>query len=327
MGVGVGLTGYLGIGQESVYGTPVARTNFFEINDESLSYNYTLIQSQALAKVGLRNTKVAQGVVNIGGDFSFDAPYAGWERLLKHGLGVITSSRPDVTSNPTVWDHTFTIGDDLPTSLTLEVFRGTEDFVTEPNKAFIYEGCVISSIGISVGVDDLLKITCSVIGEDENRGAKSTPSYDSSLLAVYHHGVVTWNNNDVEVHSFELSINNQLETRPKLGSRFTRRPKRSGKLEVMGSFQAEFVSWSEYDDFRAKTERQMVATFTGPVISGVYTNLITITIPIGIILSHRVVLNAPGRLVLEVSFRALRTDVAGELSILMRNLTTASLAG
>lgn len=326
MGVGLGLTGFLGFGQESTYGTPVARTNFLEINEESIETNEGRIESAALAQVGIRNTKLAQGGISVEGDFSFDAQYSGWERLMKHLMGKVTSSQPDVTSNPTVWDHAFTIADQLPTGLTIEVFRGTETFVTEPNKSFIYEGCLLTSGAFSCGVDDLLNCSFSMMGEDENRGAKSSPTYSSSKLAVYHQGTILWNNDDVEASEFSFTINNVLEMRPKLGSRRTRPPTRSGKLEVTGTIMMEFVSWSQYDDFRNATERTFKATFIGDTITGTFKNTITIDVPIAVIMGHRVTLEAPGRIQMEIDFKAYRTDVAGELTFTMRNNTTASLA-
>jgi len=327
MGVGLGLVGFLGYGQESVYGTPIARTNFLEINEESIGVEEPQIESGALAAVGIRNTKSVQGGVSVAGDFGFDAQYAGWERLLKHLMGSISSSRPDVTSYPTVWDHTFDIANSLPTGLTLEVYRATEDFVTEPSKSFIYDGCLISAGSFSCGVDDLLKCRFTVIGHNEARGSKSTPSYNTSKLAVYHQGIIKWNANDVEVSNFTIDIANTLEGRPKLGSRYTRQPKRSGKLTVSGTFQAEFTSWAEYDDFRAATERVFNAQFIGDVIGGTYYNQITFNLPVAKIVSHKVVLNSPGRLIMEVNFKAYRTDSANELTVVMRNITTASLAG
>lgn len=326
MGVGLGLTGYLGFGQETVYGTPVARVNFLEINDENMGVDEPKIESAALAQVGIRSTKVAQGMISTGGDFNFDASYAGWERLLKHVCGNIVSSRPDVTSSPTVWDHTFTIADQLPTGLTIEVFRGTETFLTEPNKAFVYAGCLISNMNISCGADDLMKIGVNVMGQQEARAAKSTPVYDNSTLAVFHQGTLKWNDSDVEAHSFSLDINNSLEMRAKLGSRLTRQPKRSGKLDVSGSFQAEFINWDQYDDFRAATNRAIVIQFIGPVIINSFSNQITITLAVSKINTYRVVLNQPGRLIVDIQFKAYRTESAGELSIVMRNTTTASLA-
>lgn len=324
--VGLGLKGFLGIGQESSYGTAVARTNFFEINDEDIAVEENKIESAALASVGIRSTKVKQGGISAGGSFSYDMQYAGAERLFKHVFGQISSSQPDVTSNPTVWDHTFTIADELPTGLTVEVFRDTDNFTTEPQKSFLYSGCLITSLNLSCTVDDLLKCSFQIMGKDEGRAAKSTPSYNSSELAVYHQGTLKWNNHDVEVENFSIDINNALEARPKLGSRFTRQPKRSGKLSVSGSFVAEFTRWDEYDDFRNDTNRELILQFIGPTLSGSYKYQLTITLAVAKILGHRTVNRAPGRLTMEISFKAYRTDSAGEIVAVMRNNTTASLA-
>src|SRR3990172_11182730 len=116
--VGLGLLGYVGIGQETSYGVAVARTNFFEINEENFETSEGRIESVALSRVGIRNTKLAQGGIGVQGGFSFDGLYAGWERPLKHLMGSVVSTQPDPTSNATVWDHKFTVADVLPTGLT-----------------------------------------------------------------------------------------------------------------------------------------------------------------------------------------------------------------
>jgi hypothetical protein len=324
--VGLGLTGYLGFGKETAYGTPVTRTNFLEINSEDINVEEGVVESAALASVGIRNTKRAQGAVSVAGNFEFDAPYAGWERLASQLMGSISSQQPDPTNYPTVWDHTISIADQLPVSTTVEVFRGTENFVTEPNKAFIYDGCVLTQGQFSCKVDDLLKVSFSLMGRQETRLAKSTPSYPSDPLAVYHQGGVTWNGEDAEVSEFSINFNNNMEMRPKLGSRFTRQPVRSGKLTVDCTFTAEFTSWARYDEFRNATERAFIADFVGALIGGVYYKRVRFSLPIGIINAHKVNLRAPGRLEATVSFRAYRDNAStNEMTIIFRNTQTASM--
>lgn len=324
--VGLGLTGYLGFGKESAYGTPVARTDFVEINSEDISVEEGVVESAALAAVGIRDTKRAQGGVSVQGNFEFDAPYSGWERLCTQLMGAITSQQPDPTNFPSVWDHTIRIADQLPVSTTVEVFRGTENFVTEPNKAFIYDGCVLTSGQFSCKTDDLLRVSFGLMGRQESRLAKSSPVYPSDPLAVYTHGGVTWGNDDAEVHDFTINFNNNMEMRPKLGSRFTRQPTRAGKLTVDCTFTAEFVSWSQYDDFRNATQRAFIADFVGPLIGGAFFKRVRFSLPIGIISSHKINLNAPGRLIMQVSFRAYRDNFGtNEMTIIFRNTKTASL--
>jgi len=324
--VGLGLTGFLGFGKESSYGTPVARTNFLEINSEAIDTIEQVIESAALAQVGIRDTKRAQGAVSISGSFDYDAQYSGWERLCTQLMGTISSQQPDPTNFPGVWQHTIQIADQLPTSTTVEVFRGTENFVTEPNKSFVYAGCVLTKATFSCKVDDLLKISFDLMGQQEARQAKSVPTYAADTLAIYHQGLVTWNSGDAEVSDFTLTLNNDMEMRPKLGSRFTRQPTRKGKLSVDCTFTAEFTSLDKYDDFRNATERQFVASFVGPLIGGTFNKMIKFTIPIAIINSHKVNLKSPGRLEVTVSFKAYRDGLGtNELTILFQNATTASL--
>jgi len=327
MGVGVGLTGFLGFGKESVYGTPVARTDFLEINSEAIETQEKVVESAALAQVGIRTTRRAQGAVSVQGTFDYDAGYSGWERLMTQTMGSISSARPDVTNAPTVWDHTIGIADILPTGMTFEVFRGTETFVTEPNKSFVYSGCQITQVQLSCKVDDLLKVQFSMFGMQEARQAKSTPTYPTDPLAVFTQGLCTWNNNDVSCENFQITFNNDLEQRFKLGSRFTRQPTRRGKLSVEIMFEAEFTQWAEYDDFRNATQRAFVAQFIGPSIAGTgFFRQITLTIPIGIIIAHKVMLKQPGRLIMQITAKAYRDGLGtNELAVVFRNTTTASL--
>jgi hypothetical protein len=327
MGVGVGLTGFLGFAKETTYGTPVPRTNFLEINSEAIETQEKVVESAALAQVGIRTTRRAQGAVSIAGSFDYDAAYSGWERLLTECMGSISSQQPDVTGSPTVWDHTISIADQLPTGLTFEVFRGTETFVTEPNKSFVYQGCQITQVQMSCKVDDLLKVQFQMFGQQEARQAKSTPVYPTDPLAVFTQGVCQWNANDVFAENFMITFNNDLEQRFKLGSRFTRQPTRRGKLSVEVSFDAEFTDWSQYDDFRNATQRQFIAQFIGPSIPGTpFFRQITMTIPIGIIIAHKVNLKQPGRLIMNITAKAYRDGLGtNELSVVFRNTTTASL--
>jgi hypothetical protein len=287
-----------------------------------------VIESAALAQVGIRTTKRAQGAISVSGTFDYDAAFSGWERLMTQTMGSISSARPDVTNAPSVWDHTIGIADQLPTGMTFEVFRGTETFVTEPNKSFVYSGCQITSVQLSCKVDDLLKVQFTMFGMQEARQAKSSPVvFPTDPLAVFTQGLCTWNNNDVAAENFQITFNNDLEQRFKLGSRLTRQPTRRGKLSVEITFEAEFVGFSEYDDFRNATQRAFVAQFVGPAIAGTaFFRQLTLTIPIGIIISHKVMLKQPGRLIMQITAKAYRDGLGtNELAVVFRNTTTASL--
>lgn len=322
MAVGVGFRGHFGYGEESVYGTAVARTHFTEINSESMQLEDMRIESESLYRRGIINTRVTQGGATVNGDVEFEAGFGGWLKLAKHAFGRVDTSTPDVTSNPTVKRHKFTVQDTLPPGLTMELFRDTTDMVTEPNVAHIYTGCKISSINFDCSVDEILKVGISMLGRYEQRAAKTNPNFSTERLAVYHQGILQWGNDELPVETFNVSLNNNLEYRPRLGSRFTREPLPSAKIEVTGSFTTEFESEAQYDDFRNATERALVITFTGSTISGAFSRYIKLTCNVVILSSVRMMLNNVGRIMAEIDFKAYRSLTLNELELEVQNTET-----
>lgn len=321
--VGIGMKGYLGYGEESSYGVPVSRTLFQEINSESLARSSPLIESRSLYRTGILSSKVAQGELGIGGGVEFDCQYEGWEKLLKHAMGAVATSTPDATNAPSVRRHLFTIADVLPTGLTLEIFRDTSGFASEENKAHVYAGCKVTSLQLACGVGDLLRASFDFIGKNDDRRAKSSESFNTSRIAVYHQGVLTWDGNDAEVSQFSMTLNNQLETRPKLGARTTREPLRNGKVEVTGTFTVEFDKWEKYQHFMDAAEKALNVRFTGPNIVSGYDYFINLSVNIAIITGVRVNLNTPGRIILELDYKAYRSTSINELEVTLQNTTTS----
>lgn len=319
--VGLGMRSHFGFGEESTWGTPVAPTNFIEFNSETLNKQVGRIKAASINRRGLPNTHVSPGGIMVEGDVSFEAQYDGWLKLAKHAFGTLVTSQPDPTGAPTAYQHKFTIADTPQTGLTVEVFRDTSQFVTEPSKAHQYAGCKVSRIEFGCAVDENLRVTCGFIGKEETRAAKATPSYNSARLAIYHQGVVKWNNNDIEVSSFNIALDNGLGLRPKLGSRYSREPVPDQKLQVTGSFEMEFKSWEQYDDFCNTEQREFRATFEGATIQGSIKQLMLFVVPIGILNNVRCSADAPGRIMISADFEAYRNydGSQNELELTVRN--------
>jgi hypothetical protein len=320
--VGIGFRGFLGYGEESTYGTTGTRTHYLEILNESLQASVARIETQALVRRGVHSNRVASGAKSISGNIEFEATYDGWMKLAKQAFGRIDNTSPDPTNAPTAKQHKFTIADTLPTGLTFEIFRDTTDFVTEANKSFLYKGCKINTMEFSCGVDELLKINCGIMGQDDDRATKTTNAFTSSELAVYHEGIVTWGSTELPVESFSIQLNNNLEMRPKLGSRLTREPLPSGKVEVTGTFAIEFDTWAQYDDFKNATYRQLDLSFTGDVIASTTYNKIRFLCTVADLVDARVTLDQVGRLRMEIDFKAYRGDNINELELYCTNTGT-----
>lgn len=321
MGVGIGMKGYIGFGEESTYGTPVTRTKFLDILGESIQYQRPLIESQGLYRVGVLDSKVVQGAVEVGGDFSFEAQYDGWEKLAKQVFGAVNSTNIAGTA----YKHLFTIADSLPTGLTFEVFRDQSGFTSEQNRAFIYKGCKINSMQFACGVGELLKVTCAIMGRDVERQAKTSETFTTTPLAVYHRGLLKWGGVDAEVSQFQLTLANGLDARPLLGTALTREPLRGSKVQVTGSFTAEFDSPAKFDDFLNAASRVLNVRFDGPLITGGLGQgyYIDMNINVGILTSVRIILNSPGRIMMEVDFKGYRTASINEVELAIQNTLTS----
>jgi len=322
MAVGIGQRGHFGFGEESTYGTAVARPYFVEVNTESIVIDEARIETASLYRRGIINRRVGVGAKTVSGSIEFEAQYGGWLKLAKHAFGTINTSSPDPTSNPTVKLHTFTIADSLPTGLSLELFRDTTDFVTEALRAHLYSGVKINTMEFSCGVDEILKVNIGIMGQDEARVTRTVPNFATQNLALYHQGALTWGADTLEVESFSIQLNNNLELRPRLNSRVTREPLPADQVEVTGSFMLEFNSWAQYDDFRNATERQLSILFTGNSISGSYNHSIQLVCPVTILSGSTVYLSSPGRVKLEVPFKAYRDSTQGEFKLIVQNAET-----
>jgi len=90
MAPGLGFKGgILGIGEEVVYGTAVARDRFIEMNSDGLDTAEGRIHSAAIPDIAADSDEVAQGAVDPAGSIEFEMRYEGMERLLKHAMGSV----------------------------------------------------------------------------------------------------------------------------------------------------------------------------------------------------------------------------------------------
>ena len=118
-----GLQSYIMIGEESSYGTAVARTRGLTFKSESLKQSIAKVMSGDLYRVGLHSGQRASGNASVAGDISFVPRLSQnvLQLLFKHLFGNIVTSQPDITSASTVYRHAFTPTDTLPTGLSIEV--------------------------------------------------------------------------------------------------------------------------------------------------------------------------------------------------------------
>lgn len=324
MPTGLGHKTYIGLGQETTWGTPVARTKFLELvsGGDALVVNEQKILSQGVNAIGVRgDLEVAKGPVSVEGSLTVEHHYDGLEVLLKHALGAVTSSQPNAAGYPTVWSHVFTIADALPAGLTIEVARDVT--------AFIHEGCKITGLEFSLGgPDELLRMVLDLLGEDVATGSATSPAFPSVGRFNAPEALLKWNTVQLKVHQFSIKLDNKLDAdRRFIGSRLRSEPIRGGgKIEVTGTFVAEFEDATLYNDFRNATNRALQVVFTGPAI-GIQTRTYSLTLDCNVsqITDYPLNVDDEGRITVEVAFRSFRNATDNELKVTLQNLTAGPI--
>lgn len=272
MTLGLGhLGGWFCFGEESTYGTAASRTQKIKMRrgGDSVTKTVDPISAELVSNRYTDDSEDVLGNVSVGGTLQFPVQYEGFELLYKHVMGTVTTSQPDVTNAPTVYQNVYTCATALPTGLTFEIDMDTEEKVVE--------GCKISRIEWSIDVNGLLVCTITLIGEDMNNAESPTGalSFPTAAFVKYSDqpsggAVVTYADSAIQVSNLTWYFDNKLADRRFLGSRLTAEPHRGGKVECGGSFVAEFDSTDEYDDFVAGTKRALVIQFDGATIASTY---------------------------------------------------------
>jgi len=265
------LGGWFCFGEETEYGTAVDRTQKLKLRrgGDSVAKTVDPISAELVSNRYTDDSEDVVGNVSIGGTLQFPVQYEGFELLYKHALGTVTTTQPDVTNAPTVFQNVYTCAAGLPLGLTFEIDMDTEEKVVEGGK--------ITRIEWSIDVNGLLMCTITIIGEDMNltespTGALSFPTAAFVKYSDLPSGgkVVSYGGDEILVSNLSWHFDNKLAERRFLGSRLTSEPLRGGKVECAGSFTAEFDSTAEYDDFVDGQKRALIIQFDGATIATTY---------------------------------------------------------
>lgn len=271
MAIPSGLSAQLGIAAESTYGTPVTVTRFYELVSESLKLEIERIESAAL-RSGTRvqrSDRWVPGKKNIGGDIEMEVANKSFGLWLSHMIGTAVTTQPNAGPDPTVYDHTYTPSD-LPTSLTMQVGRTDIGGTT---RAFTYHGCRVSEWELEVAVDEIAKLSLTILGEDEDTSTGlATASYPSTLsLLTFVQGSITVAGSAFDVMNAKIGGNNGLaDDRYFLGSQLRKNPLEAAMREYTGELEAEFTDLTAYNRFVNGTEAALVLLLRGASISGIY---------------------------------------------------------
>jgi hypothetical protein len=282
----------LGVADESVYGTLVTPTRFFEFNSETIGAGetYGRTEGDPLRAGGqgvIRHDRFTPYFSGAAGTVGMDVLTKGFGWWLRHMLGAVATTQPDAVGNPAVYVHTGTLGEMFGDSYTLQVNRPFNPSGT--NQPFTYSGGKVASWTISNSVDANLVLEVETdFQKVDTAAALAAASYPAGMEPLtWAGGVITIGGADYDVTEFSVSCNNGLDVdRRQIRANTLKKEPPTGRREIEWSLSADFDSLAQrnraYADTRDGALATISASWTAPtLISGTYYPKLTVSIPAG----------------------------------------------
>jgi hypothetical protein len=280
MAIGAGIGASLGVATESVYGTGVPVTRFYEFNSENLQFRKKTAEGMGLRAGGLlpRSQRRVITTKDAGGDFEIDLPTRGLGLLLSYATG---SSPSATTVASGVYSYTFTLGDTYGKSFTTQVGVPQYNGTVTPKTL---SGCKVNNFELSVSNGEIAKGKFGIDAQSLTTSTSlSTVSYPvSGSVFNFAQGAITVNGSAVaNIKDFSVSVDNAIKVdRFNIGSSSTKsEPNIAGFRKVSGKITAEFTDTVLLAAFLADTTASLALTFTGDIISSTYKDTLSITLP------------------------------------------------
>ncbi len=262
-----GVGAWVGIGDESTYGTEAARTRYFPLRatGDALAYEFDVIESEDIDTADLDIEKVFQGQEKGAGSIEFEATYEGMLLLLKHAFGhdvAATGSSPSYV-------YAF-VPPAIPgvagKGLTIEVSKGDTQ-----TTSLLFTGCKVSKITITGGQNQIMLINLEFLcqqGVKELTPSTPTPAQVAGDMSkmVNPSGQAeatlrVGGSVDKSLKSFTFSYDNKYEADYDATSKTMDEPFRAAKPEAMFECEMRLEDTAEFDAYKAFTDQSLLITF------------------------------------------------------------------
>ena len=263
----------VGLGVESVYGTGVTPTRWFEFLDESFNYAKNVKQGQGF-RVGSRVARSGRRVVASAegsGDLTVEAVTKGLGLLWQLAVGSGTSTLVSAG----LYQQVFTLAD-VPASATIQKGIPRADGTVD---AYTFTGCMVESLTIDCPNADIVKVKTTWNAKDVTTAtAYTAPSYPTTpSLFTFAHGAIYSGTLTAPtatalgsaptpvagIRSGSIDLKHNLKTdRLNCGGGGRKDKPIPGLREISGSMVAEYAGTSFRDAVMADTSLTIVKTFT-----------------------------------------------------------------
>ncbi|SEF34404.1 hypothetical protein SAMN05421837_107373 [Amycolatopsis pretoriensis] len=189
MTTGSGLDAQIGFGQESVWGTPVTPTRFVEFDSESMKFDPTWLEPNALHK-GLKYKRLSRATISrssVSGDVTMDVNTLGMGMLVRNMLGSTTTTTTLVSGS--AYKQIHVPGDFRGLGLTVQV--GRPEPSTGTVRPFTYEGCKVVKWEFSLKDNDTPSLKLTFDGQAESTATALTAASYLSGSSTYNFSQAT----------------------------------------------------------------------------------------------------------------------------------------
>ena len=262
---------YVGFGKQSSINSPATVTKYLDAIRFDMASEKPVLKRRSVS--GREVNGYAPGKVTVKGEIEFYLNPKGVGEALLMTLGEVSSSQPDPTNAPSVYEHTFTpisVGAQPPT-YTVEL--GADSVARR------IVGAIGDSITVEAAPGEYASATLSILGVREESSTPATPSFPSSRDWTSHDASITLGGAEAELQALSLEVNNNpSDDHHVIGSRYLTRHE-LGELEVSGSMDIRFLDSQHLEDFLNDEETSMTISFTGDEIEGGLNYSLTIELP------------------------------------------------
>lgn len=233
----IGAQTLLGLGNESTWGTAVARTKWLEHEGISGGAVWPSIPHPAFR--GLSQRRHDRGLSLVEAEVKIPAIYEGMEFLWYHLFGKApTISTPGGGTLARQHIYTFDDAAALPAGLTLETAYRNNAAVEE----YLWEGCKVAGLTVDCNLDRTLDTTWKIRGRREQPGSFTTPTHPAELPIYWSHAVVKKGGAAFDARSVSFTVDPGLsaEERRAIGSLFPKEFIRNKKRVLTGKITLDF---------------------------------------------------------------------------------------
>jgi len=231
------VTRFIGIAEETTYGTPVASVEYVDVVSESIVGEQSFLDLDTAGSRWIRARYPGAWVQS--GSIDLIPNASRISKFLKWALGNVTTTGDATT--PTAYKHEITPASTLP-SFTLEIFPDVGSYSRQ------ITGCGITSLRFEAPAREFVTATVDIIGRKEKLISPTTPSFVSRRPFIFYDGSVS-GLVSANVEAIRLTIENDIaDDAFVIDDRFLPGLRVQG-MTVTGELDIAFLNWDIYRKF------------------------------------------------------------------------------